>query len=181
MTTPICRVCLAALVLLMTGVAPAQENLTFRPPSDWERGSPVQQTRDQLILEYVKKGEKIDSWTELLTMQQFRRKGSPREFFDQLKGTRERACPGLTEWRMVRRSATPCSTSGIRRRYAKANPFSGRWRASFLLAIPAIALPIRLGANSAQRRARSGLIGYAACRLDDDTGRDCPRTGRCRR
>jgi hypothetical protein len=101
MTTPICRVCLAALVLLMTGVAPAQENLTFRPPSDWELGSPVQQTRDQLILEYVKKGEKIDSWTELLTMQQFRRKGSPREFFDQLKGTRERACPGLTEWRMV--------------------------------------------------------------------------------
>ena len=34
-------------------------------------------------------------------MQQFRRKGSPREFLDQLKGTRERACPGVTEWRIV--------------------------------------------------------------------------------
>jgi hypothetical protein len=100
MTTLMRRMCLAVLVL-MTGLASAQENLTFRLPSDWELGSPVQQTRDQLIMEYVKKGEKIDSWTELLTMQQFRRKGSPREFFDQLKGARERACPGLTERRMV--------------------------------------------------------------------------------
>ena len=101
MTTPMCRICLAVLALLMTGAASAQENLNLRPPSDWELGSPVQQTRDYMIMEYVKKGEKIDSWTELLTVQQFRRKGSPREFFDQLKGARERGCPGLTEWRMV--------------------------------------------------------------------------------
>ena len=104
MTTPICRICLAVFVLLMTSAASAQENLNVHPPSsDWKLGSPVtlKQTRDFMITEYVKEGEKIDSWTELLTIQQFRRKGSPREFFDQLKGARERGCPGLTEWRMV--------------------------------------------------------------------------------
>jgi hypothetical protein len=102
MTGPMCRICLAVLVLLMTGVASAQENLSLRPPSDWEVGYGPAQTRDEMIMEYVKKGEKIDNWTELLTVQQFRRrKASPREFFDQLKGTRERACPGVTEWRIV--------------------------------------------------------------------------------
>ena len=100
MVKPVFRICLAVLVLLMSGVATAQENLSFRPPDGWKLG-PVQQTRDQLLMEYVKPGEKIDSWTELLTTQQFRRKGSPREFFDQLKGTREKGCPGVTEWRIV--------------------------------------------------------------------------------
>jgi len=42
MTTPMCRICVAVVVLLMTGVASAQENLTWRPPSDWELGSPIQ-------------------------------------------------------------------------------------------------------------------------------------------
>ena len=101
MTSPMCRICLAVLVLLMTGAASAQENLNLRPPSDWELGYGPKETRDSMIMEYVKKGEKIDSWTELVTIQQFRRKSSPREFFDQLKGTRERACPGVTEWRIV--------------------------------------------------------------------------------
>jgi hypothetical protein len=100
MVKPGFRICLVVLVLFMPGVASAQESLNVRTPGGWELGSPVQQTRDQLVMEYVKKGEKIDSWTELLTIQQFRRKGSPREFFDQLKGTRERGCPGVTEWRI---------------------------------------------------------------------------------
>lgn len=101
MIKPVFSVYLAVCVLLMPSVASAQESLNFRLPDGWELGSPVQQTRDELLMEFVKKGEKIDSWTELLTMQQFRRKGSPREFFDQLKGTRERGCPAVTEWRIV--------------------------------------------------------------------------------
>ena len=91
-------------VLLLTppGVG-AQENLRFLPPPEWEPGN-TRQTRDELLMEFVKKGEKIDNWTELLTMQQFRRTRGPsslREFYESAKQVREKRCPGLTEWTIV--------------------------------------------------------------------------------
>jgi hypothetical protein len=55
-------------------------------------------------MEFVQKGEKIDNWTELLTMQQLRRTrgmSSPREFYESAKQLREQRCPGLTEWTIV--------------------------------------------------------------------------------
>lgn len=82
----------------------AQENLAFLPPPNWEMGAPPSQTKDYLIMEFVKKGEKIDNWTELITLQQFRRtrsSPSPREFYEGAKALRDKACPGLSEWQIV--------------------------------------------------------------------------------
>lgn len=73
------------------------------PPPEWEPGN-TRQTRDELLMEFVKKGEKIDNWTELLTMQQFRRARGPsslREFYESAKQVREKRCPGLAEWTIV--------------------------------------------------------------------------------
>ena len=91
------------LLILTAGQVNAQENLNFKPPPDWDLAN-TQQTRDQLLLEFVRKGEKIDNWTELLTLQQFRRgRGSPppRGFYESLRQTREKNCPGITEWTVL--------------------------------------------------------------------------------
>ena len=97
------RVSLLILALAAPATIAAQEALMFNPPPDWERGN-VEQVKDQLLMEFVKKGEKVDSWTELLTVQQFRRSRgspSPRQFYDQLKATRQARCPGLSQWQIV--------------------------------------------------------------------------------
>jgi hypothetical protein len=41
--------------------------MPFQPPPDWVWGN-TQQTGDHLLMEFVKKGENIDAWTELLTL-----------------------------------------------------------------------------------------------------------------
>lgn len=84
------RVSLLILTFLASAPIAGQENLQFQPPPEWERGN-LQQTKDAMLMESVKKGEKVDNWTELLTLQQFRRpRGSPtaRQFYDQLKAAR---------------------------------------------------------------------------------------------
>jgi hypothetical protein len=99
-------VCASILVLSLFAAADlgAQENLSFRPPDDWElKPANVQQKGDQLLMEFVKKGERIDNWTELLTMQQFKRargSASPREFYESAKQMRDKRCPGI-EWAIV--------------------------------------------------------------------------------
>jgi hypothetical protein len=97
-------VCLVLFVVVLTppGLA-GQESLRFAPPPDWAPGN-TQQTRDQLLMEFVKKGETIDNWTELLTMQQLRRKrgaSSPREFYESARQMQEKRCPGSNEWAVV--------------------------------------------------------------------------------
>jgi len=98
------RTCLLTIVLFALGTgAQAQENLKFLPPPDWALAN-TQQTRDELLMEFVPKGEKIDNWTELLTFQQLRRgreSPSPREFYESVKQVRDKRCPGLTEWAIV--------------------------------------------------------------------------------
>ena len=97
------RASLLIAVLLAVPLVSAQENLRFNPPPEWVLGN-TQQTRDQLLMEFVKKGEKIDNWTELLTMQQFRRarrSPSPREFYESAKQMRDKRCTGLTDWSVV--------------------------------------------------------------------------------
>jgi hypothetical protein len=97
----------AIVALPARGAIAAQENLALRPPPDWELGEPPSQTKDYLIMEFVKKGEKIDHWTELITMQQFRRTKSspaPRALYENVKALREKACPGVTEWNIIEES-----------------------------------------------------------------------------
>ena len=91
------------IIAFTTAGLDAQENLRFAPPAGWELAN-TQQKGDQLLMEFVKKGEKIENWTELVTMQQFRRgrgSSSPREFYDSAKQMRDKRCPGLTDWAIV--------------------------------------------------------------------------------
>ncbi len=96
----IVRVSIPLLGLVLPAVASAQDTLNFKTPDGWEVGN-VEQTSDQLFLELVEDGEKVDNWTKLITVQQFRRGSgspSPREFYEQIKARREERCPGLSEW-----------------------------------------------------------------------------------
>jgi hypothetical protein len=55
-----------------------------------------------MIIEYVPKGESVQDWSELVTIQNFSKKlGSPESFLDQLKTLREKQCPGSTVWNVI--------------------------------------------------------------------------------
>ena len=104
MVSTVLRLGLLILTLAAPATVTAQENLTLKLPPGWEVGN-HQEKKDQVLVEFVKKGEKIDSWsTELVTVQRFRRRrGAPsaRQFYDQLKATIEQRCPALSDWRIV--------------------------------------------------------------------------------
>jgi hypothetical protein len=110
-----------AFVALLIGELPAavhaQENLplsvppggwcaalTTKVPTCWTLAEPPHQTKDTLLMEFVREGDAIASWRELITMQQFRRNKnspSPREAYDSMKARRTERCPGVTQWQVV--------------------------------------------------------------------------------
>lgn len=98
--------CLAAL-----RSAPAQENLLFQLGAEWEpRPANVQEVPNQyLIMEFVKKGEKIDTWSDLVTIQNFNKRWggrSTRQAYEGLREIRERRCPGATTWEVISEDKT---------------------------------------------------------------------------
>ena len=94
-------VAVLAAALTTPIIVTAQENLAFHVPAEWKLGGPPQETRDQELIEYVRNGETFANWTALLTIQQFRRRDSLHDYLEKLKGVREAACPGVTEWTTV--------------------------------------------------------------------------------
>jgi hypothetical protein len=58
---------MASVVVFAPPRLTARERVPFQPPPDWVWGN-TQQTGDHLLMEFVKKGENIDAWTELLTL-----------------------------------------------------------------------------------------------------------------
>ncbi|MFO7641748.1 MAG: tetratricopeptide repeat protein [Candidatus Competibacteraceae bacterium] len=69
------------------------------------------------ILEFVRAGDAIERWQELLTLQQFppQESGpSVREVFQRLQTLRETACPGATVWKVIHQDAPVFCTSGKR-------------------------------------------------------------------
>ncbi len=102
------RAPLLAFTLILGGLsaARAQENLRFQLDSTWQANpANVSEVRNQyLIMEFVKKGERIDNWTELVTLQNFNRgwgRRTPHDTYEALRGIRERECPGATRWEVV--------------------------------------------------------------------------------
>jgi len=73
-------------------------------PKEWTVGHQAQ-NQNQIIVEFVRPGEKIDGWTELLTMQVLRKPRSP-EAIDVLvpKMHQEisKRCPNMT-WNVINR------------------------------------------------------------------------------
>jgi hypothetical protein len=98
----------AAIGLVLAAAAPAiaqQEMLMGGfDPNAWEIGH---QTRDQnqIVVEFVRPGEKVKSWTELLTMQVIRKSsmtGSLDELVPKLFGDLTKRCPSM-KWNVVQR------------------------------------------------------------------------------
>jgi hypothetical protein len=57
-------------------------------------------------MEFVRTGERIEKWSELVTVVNLARPSdisSVEEFLEQLKAIRERDCPEATEWKVIDR------------------------------------------------------------------------------
>ncbi len=84
---------------------PKEEGLAWSLPAgetNWVTGNEREVKGKYRIYEYVREGESIQDWSELLTIQNFAgTKGSPEEILDVLKALREKQCPGATSWNVI--------------------------------------------------------------------------------
>ena len=68
----------------------------------WEPGYTQEIRGKYRIVEFVPKGESVEDWSELITIQTFANtSGSPEAFINQLKTLREKKCPGSTIWSVI--------------------------------------------------------------------------------
>ena len=116
------RTPLLLLALLLSALSDgyAQENLHFQLDSTWEMDpANVSEVPNQyLIMEFVKKGQRIDNWTELVTIQNFNKKwgrGNARETYEALREVRESRCAGATQWEVLSEDKTSILYESIAR------------------------------------------------------------------
>lgn len=73
----------------------------LRLPSDWR----AVRHHKSPWREFVRKGDSIKNWRELIDAQQLPRTPwtaqSPEAFLDSLKARREKECPGITKWQVI--------------------------------------------------------------------------------
>jgi hypothetical protein len=102
------------------------ERAGFSLSPDWQLAS-HSEMHDATTMEFVRKGDDINNWKELITLQNFGRKGalapsgampSPGDFLNAQKALREKECPGVTQWNTIAQDensivyewqAKPCS------------------------------------------------------------------------
>jgi len=73
-------------------------------PNEWKVGHQAE-NQNQVVVEFVLPNEKIDSWTELLTMQVLRKPRSPEPIDDlvpKMHQDMSRRCPGMV-WNVINR------------------------------------------------------------------------------
>jgi hypothetical protein len=83
-----------------------KEDLSFKLGAEWKMGYSASTTK-YTILEFIRGGDDIDNWKELVTMQNFAKasdKSSPEEMLNVLKAKREKECPGATEWLVIEKN-----------------------------------------------------------------------------
>ena len=108
MKTATLVVCIASFFTILPrgSAAPrnsSEEHIEFALGKEWKVVQNAQ-TRTYTILEFVRNGDTIDTWNELVTVQNFRKSHayrSPVETFNELKATREKECPGVTQWNVI--------------------------------------------------------------------------------
>ncbi len=83
-------------------MAREKEVLRFKLGSEWKPAYSSNAKRST-ILEFIREGDDINRWKELVTYQNFGRHGkaSPEETLNRLKAAREQECPGATEWNVI--------------------------------------------------------------------------------
>lgn len=110
MSMPMVVLLLFLIACIEAPTARAQrENIQFDLSPDWQVAN-NSETHDATIMEFVRKGDNINNWKELVTFQNFARKGnlaphgpmpSPEDFLDAQKALREKECPGATVWNTI--------------------------------------------------------------------------------
>jgi hypothetical protein len=107
------RLCFVAGLLwlafaLAAPVRAAEEHLKFSLDDSWilanRQSDPARQVR---IMEFVRRGESLQAWTELVTMQNFgraRMKLRPEEMAAQLESKMRARCPSVA-WNVIERRA----------------------------------------------------------------------------
>lgn len=71
----------------------------------WKLGYSVENPGIQALTEFIREGDDIGNWRELFTIQSFPAKSwvfaSPEQSLDFIKSSRERRCPGATQWNII--------------------------------------------------------------------------------
>jgi hypothetical protein len=78
--------------------------LTFEFEPGWVVGHSAERPNGFSITEFIREGDDINNWKELLTVQQFPPSwgGSfPEDTLNMLKAVRESKCPGATKWSFI--------------------------------------------------------------------------------
>jgi hypothetical protein len=99
---------LLSVVLILCMAAPVYANkrtdrIQFTLSGDWDLANSAGTSKYQ-IMEFVRKGDTLKSWKELVTVQNLaktRRFRSPEDTLKDLKALREKECPASTEWNVI--------------------------------------------------------------------------------
>ncbi|MGB6828907.1 MAG: hypothetical protein WBE41_12750 [Terracidiphilus sp.] len=80
----------------------AKEGLDLKLGPEWQVANHANAGWNT-ILEYVRAGDDINRWKELVTIQKFigTKQSSPEQELNLLKALREKECPGITEWNVI--------------------------------------------------------------------------------
>lgn len=97
------------------GVASAEGLMPGFKPDEWEFAN-QSETKTQRVIEFVPPGQKIDSWTELVTLQTLKMPRKPPTIDAMAASTYEnlvKQCPGKVTWNVIARetAATPGAES----------------------------------------------------------------------
>lgn len=82
------------------------EEIHFELEPGWIIGSSKEQPNLYSITEFIREGDSLKNWHELVTIQDFNLKsgiGSPEAMFNHLKVLREEECPGSTIWNEIQK------------------------------------------------------------------------------
>jgi hypothetical protein len=95
------------LILSAAGATPKDKNeeLNFQMEPGWKVGNFAEGPNHSSITEYIREGDDINNWSELVTIQSVRKSrgapSSPDEMLKVLKAMREKECPSSTEWNVI--------------------------------------------------------------------------------
>ena len=95
------------LIVSAAGATPKDksEELNFQMEPGWRVGNSAKGPNHSSIIEYIREGDDINNWRELVTIQSVRKSrgvpSSPDEMLKVLKAIREKDCPSSTEWNVI--------------------------------------------------------------------------------
>lgn len=100
--------CLLVLMPASGGERRAGESVNFVFPWKPKLAHQADGPKEYAIFEFVRDGDDINNWQELVTLQNFSKSwggASPEDALNSLQAIREELCPGQTDWHVIRKDA----------------------------------------------------------------------------